>query len=70
MAARKKTTRKKAAKAQPAQPRMTAQERKWQAQSDLNTLTEAERIRADRSRLSAARSEANKQTKAIQKATR
>jgi hypothetical protein len=49
---------------------MTAQERKWQAQSDLNTLTEAERIRSDKTRLGAARAEASRQTKAIQKATR
>jgi hypothetical protein len=71
MAARKKTSRKKTStRAQPAQPRMTAQDRKWQAQSDLGTLTEAERIRSDRARMSAAKAEASRQTKAITKATR
>jgi hypothetical protein len=69
--AAKKTSRKKAStRAQPAQPRMTAQDRKWQAESDLRTLAEAETIRTNKARLGAARAEAKRQTKAITKATR
>lgn len=44
-----------------------AQERQWKAQSDLRTLAEAEQIRTDRSRLSAAKSEARKQVNSLSK---
>lgn len=73
MAARKKSARKATrskVKAQPAQPRMTAQDRKWRAQNDLGTLTGAEEIKADGARLNAARAEAKRQAKAAEKATR
>jgi hypothetical protein len=75
MAARKKAGRKRArrtntgASAVP-QPRLTAQDRRWRAQGDLATLTSAEEIKADSSRLSAARTEAKRQAKAAEKATR
>ena len=37
----------------------------WQAQSDLRTLTEAERIRADRDRMARAKSEGQRQATAM-----
>jgi hypothetical protein len=40
---------------------MTAQDRKWKAESDLRALSEAEEIRRDSARVSAARGIAKKQ---------
>jgi len=45
-----------------------AQERKWRAESDLRTLTEAAAIRADKQRVAAAKREAEAQVKALSKA--
>jgi hypothetical protein len=71
MAARKKAVRKKAATRNAvAQPRMTAEDRKWRAQDDLRTLAQAEQVRKDPTRMGAARKEAAAQAKALQKATR
>ena len=41
--------------------KMDAQERKWRAESDLRTLNDAEDIKRDRARFSAARGQARKQ---------
>lgn len=48
--------------------RLTVQDRKWQAQSDLSTLTQADEIRASSSRLKAATTAASEQTRAIKTA--
>jgi len=50
-----------------AAPRMSAMERRWQAESDLRTLKEAQEIQANRARRTAASSEAKKQMSALQK---
>ena len=42
-------------------------EKKWQAQDDLRTLQRAREIEANRSRLAAAKREADAQLKALQK---
>lgn len=44
---------------------MEAQERKWQAEQDLRTLIEAEKIKADKGRLKAAMTEKRAQQKAL-----
>ena len=68
MAARKKSTRKKATtrKVEVVEaPVQTAKERKeqqrWQAQSDIRALQEAKEIRKDKARLGRARTEADSQ---------
>lgn len=48
-------------------PKMTAQDRKWQAECDLRTLACAAEIKANRQRLSAAQAMARKQANALQK---
>jgi hypothetical protein len=49
---------------------MTAEERRWKAQADLSTLTTAAEIRADATRMKAAKAEANRQARAVVKATK
>ena len=48
-------------------PRMTAQDRKWRAESDLRSLREVEEIRGDPTRLKSARKVANQEMKALKK---
>ena len=50
-----------------ASPKVTAvkQEQRWQRESDLRTLREAEAVRADKARLAGARAEAQAQMKAL-----
>ena len=48
---------------------MTAEQKQWQAQSDLRTLTEAANIQADKTRMSAVKSHANAQVSTITKVT-
>ena len=64
-----KKTKKTSAKVNPA-PKMTAQDRKWQAESDARTLMAAEEIKASRARLAAAKAHATKQAQAISKVTK
>lgn len=45
--------------------RALAEEAKWRAESDLRTLQEAEKIRADQSRLANARRHANEQARLL-----
>jgi hypothetical protein len=47
-------------------PRLSAQEKAWRAQSDLQTLQNAQAIQTDRSRMAAARLEAKKTIQAVQ----
>lgn len=47
-----------------------AQERKWQAESDLRTLKSAAEIQADKSRVKAAQNEAQNQMRALQNVTK
>lgn len=42
---------------------------KWRAESDLRTLREAEEIKSDKSRVSAAKTEATKQMSALSRVT-
>lgn len=49
------------------QPRMSAEEKRWQAQDDLRTMQRAAEISSDQQRMKAAQSEAQKQIKALQK---
>jgi hypothetical protein len=42
-------------------PSISADEKRWRAQSDADTLARAEEIKADRSRLTAAQSHASKE---------
>jgi hypothetical protein len=49
--------------------RLSADEKKWRAQSDLETLSRAEEIKADRARMAAVRSHATQQVKALTKVT-
>lgn len=44
-------------------------EKQWQAESDLNTLKEADAIRQDKARLRAATSRAKKEIKTLDKLT-
>lgn len=46
-------------------PRVTAADKKWQAQSDLRTMQEASMIQADKSRMTAAQKEAQNQMAAL-----
>lgn len=48
-----------------AAPRMTAEDKKWQAQSDLRTIQQAAQIQADKGRMSAAQKEAANQIAAL-----
>lgn len=45
--------------------RISADEKKWRAQSDLETLSRASEIQADRSRMSAVKAVAQAQVKAL-----
>ena len=47
--------------------KMSAQEKKWQAEDDLRTLQRAAEIRKDKGRLAAARKCAKEQMAALQK---
>lgn len=47
--------------------RISAEEKRWQAQNDLDTLRRAQEITSNRTRLSAAKGEANKQTNMLKK---
>lgn len=74
-ATQKKTTArkpaaKKATTSPSRRPRKTAEEMRWQASGDLDTLRRADEIRSDASRLAAARTEASKLQTAIKKATK
>ncbi len=51
-----------------AMPKMTASDKKWQAEQDARTLVLAEEIKLDKARKSAAQREVNKQFKAVKKA--
>ena len=51
------------------QPRMTAQDKIWKAESDLRTIREAEDIKGDKSRLNAAKRMAKTEMKALAKIT-
>jgi hypothetical protein len=48
-----------------AAPRITAADKKWQAQSDLRTIQEAAQIQANKGRMSAAQKEAQNQMAAL-----
>ncbi len=65
MASKKPST----ARAVPA-PRMTAEDKKYQAQSDLRTIQSAAQIQADKGRLSAAQKEAANQMAALASVTK
>ena len=66
------TSKSKTTKTATATPAMTprksaaAQERQWQARSDLQTIQSAQAIQADKSRMAAAQKEAAAQVKALQ----
>jgi hypothetical protein len=47
--------------------KISADEKKWRAQDDLRTLIEAEKIKKDKARLSAAMKESREQILALQK---
>jgi hypothetical protein len=47
--------------------RISADEKKWRAQSDLETLSRASEIQSDRSRMSAVKAVAQAQVKALSK---
>lgn len=49
----------------PAAPRMSAQDRKWQAESDLRIIQCAEQVRSDPKRMAAAQKEAASQMSAL-----
>jgi hypothetical protein len=49
-------------------PRMDAQEKKWRAESDADTLRRAAELQSDRTRLTAARRELERQQKATVRA--
>jgi hypothetical protein len=46
-------------------PRVTAADKKWQAQSDLRTMQEASQIQSDKRRMTAAQKEAQNQMAAL-----
>jgi hypothetical protein len=48
-----------------ATPRVSAADKKWQAQSDLRTMQEATQIQNDKARMSAAQKEAQNQMAAL-----
>jgi hypothetical protein len=58
------------AASKPSQPRLSADEKRWRAESDMRILRDAQAIRSDRSRLTAARKEAAKTIKALQQASK
>lgn len=47
--------------------KLTAQEKEWQAQSDLTTLVSADKIQADAKRFAAAKAESKRQQAALKK---
>lgn len=49
--------------------RISAQEREWRAQDDLRTLTQAQAIQSDKSRLAAVQKHAAKQVATLNKVT-
>jgi hypothetical protein len=49
--------------------RISADEKKWRAQSDLETLSRASEIQADKARMAAVRSHAQAQVKALTQVT-
>ena len=51
-------------------PRMSAQDKRWQAQSDLRTIQEATQIQANKSRMTAAQKEAQTQMAALNSVTK
>ena len=51
-------------------PRLSTEEKRWRAQSDVRILSDAAAIKADKSRLSAAKREALKTIKALQQASK
>ncbi len=51
-------------------PRLSAEEKRWRAESDVRTLRDAAAIKADKSRLAAAKKEALKTIKALQQASK
>lgn len=65
----KKPVRRRRSVTAKAAPRMTEQKR-FEAQSDLRTLQEAERIKASQSRMSAAKQMANEEMAALRKVQR
>lgn len=58
------------AKVRGGKPRMSAEDRRWQAQDDLRTLQRAKEIQGSRARMAAAKKEATEQVRAITSATR
>lgn len=48
-----------------AAPRVTAADKKWQAQADLRTMQEASQIQTDKRRMAAAQKEAQNQMAAL-----
>jgi hypothetical protein len=48
-------------------PRMTADDRRWRAESDMRTLTEAAKIQGDRTRMTAVKKVATDQIKTLSK---
>lgn len=48
--------------------RLSVDDKKWRAEQDMDTLTRAEEIRADRKRLSAARKAGKDSIKKVEKA--
>lgn len=61
--------KKKASKRKTPSQIRAADEKQWQARSDLQTLRQAEEIRVDKARTAAARTEAQKELKALNKIT-
>jgi hypothetical protein len=53
-----------------AAPRITAADKKWQAQSDLRTIQEAAQIQSDKRRMGAAQKEAQNQMAALSSVTK
>jgi len=57
----------KKSKSPVAMPGMSASDKRWRAESDLRTLRDAEEVKADSSRMHAAKAEAKKQMQALSK---
>ena len=53
-----------------AAPRMSAEDKKWRARDDLRTLTDAQKIAADPSRVKAAQAIAKQEIAALAKVTK
>lgn len=66
MTSKSKTTKTAAAPAMTPRKSAIAQERQWQARSDLQTIQQAQAIQGDKSRMAAAQKEAAAQVKALQ----